>query len=105
MTILRRAAVVYTTPDDMEAVAQFRVGGYDVDFLVYIPADELKRERRAWEAGTYSVTVSDIRLFASEASHEAELGEEMLTNVVVTGDEMRFTSNKGAIHEVWERFR
>lgn len=96
---------VYTTPDDMEAVARFRPDGYDVDFLAYLPAGELKRGRRAWEAGTYTVSGTDIRLMADEASHAAELGEEMLVDVVITGDEMRFTSNNGAIHEVWERFR
>jgi hypothetical protein len=33
-----------------------------------------------------------------------ELGEEALAAVAIEGGCMLFTSNDGAIHEVWERF-
>jgi hypothetical protein len=95
---------VYTTPDAMEGVANFYENGYDIDILAYIPAGNSKRGRRASESGSYSVVGDDVRLFADEASHAAELGEEILVGVSVEGDEMRFTSNEGAIREVWERF-
>ena len=95
---------VYTTPDAMEGVANFYENSYDIDILAYIPSGNSKRARRAAESGSYRIMGGDVRLFANEASHAAELGEEILASVSVDGDEMRFTSNDGAIHEVWERF-
>jgi len=95
---------VYTTPDAMDGVANFYENGYDIDILAYIPAGNAKRARRAFESGSYSVEGGDVRLVADKASHAAELGEEILTGVTVDGDEMRFSSHQGDIHEIWERF-
>lgn len=95
---------VYTTPDAMEGVASFSPDGYDIDILAYIPSGNSKRGRRAFESGSYSIQGDDLRLVADRASHAAELGEEMLTDVSIEGNEMRLNSNNGAIHELWERF-
>jgi len=95
---------VYTSPDAMEGVANFSPNGYDIDILAYIPSGNSKRARRAYESGSYSLQGDDLRLMADHASHAAELGEEMLTDVTVEGGELRLTSNNGAIHELWERF-
>jgi hypothetical protein len=95
---------VYTTPDAMEGVANFYENGYDIDILAYIPAGNAKRARRAFESGSYNLVGGDVRLVADKASHAAELGEEILADVTVDGDEMRFSSHEGDIHEIWERF-
>jgi hypothetical protein len=95
---------VYTSPDAMEGVANFSPDGYDIDILAYIPSGSSKRARRAFESGSFSIQGDDLRLMADHASHAAELGEETLTGVTIDGDEMRLTSNNGAIHELWERF-
>jgi len=95
---------VYTTPDAMEGVANFYENGYDIDILAYIPAGNAKRARRAFESGSYDLVGGDVRLIADKASHAAELGEEILAGVTIEGDEMRFSSHEGDIHEIWERY-
>lgn len=93
----------YAAPDEMEAIANFSDDQYDVEFSTYISAVGIKRTRKASESGTYSVTDDTIRLFADDASQEAEIGEEFLTDVTIEGDTMRLTSNNGSNHEVWTR--
>ena len=93
----------YASPDEIEAVANFAEGQYDVNFAAHIGAVGIKRTRRASESGTFSVTENRIRLFAEEASEDAEKGEEFLTDVKIEGDTMSLTSNNGISNEVWKK--
>jgi hypothetical protein len=93
----------FSSPDEMEGIANFTEEGYEVDFSTYISAVGIKRTRRKSESGTYSVNGTSIRLFAEEASEEAETGEEFLTEVEIKGNVMSLTSNNGSNKEVWER--
>ena len=93
----------FSSPDEMEGIANFTEEGYEVDFSTYISAVGIKRTRRKSESGTFSVNGTSIRLFAEEASEEAEAGEEFLTEVGIEGDVMSLTSNNGSNKEVWER--
>jgi hypothetical protein len=93
----------FSSPDEMEGIANFTEEGYEVDFSTYISAVGIKRTRRKSESGTFSVNGTSIRLFAEEASEEAETGEEFLTEVEIEGDVMSLTSNNGSNNEVWEK--
>ena len=93
----------FSSPDEMEGIANFTEEGYEVDFSTYISAVGIKRTRRKSESGTFSVNGTSIRLFAEEASEEAETGEEFLTEVEIEGDVMSLSSNNGSNKEVWER--
>ncbi len=93
----------YTSPKQIEAVANFKEKGYEVNFSTHISRMGIKRTRRAAESGTYSVKENRIRLFAEKASDEKEEGEEFLTDVIIKGDTMELKSNNGANSEVWKR--
>lgn len=93
----------YSSPDEMEALANFVKDRYDVKFSTHISRMGIKRTRRASEFGTYTVTDKRIRLFAEEASSDAEKGEEFLTEAKIEGDTLKLTSNNGANHEVWQK--
>ncbi len=94
----------FSSPDEMEGIANFTEEGYDVNFSTYISAVGIKRTRRKSESGTFSVDGSSIRLLAEEASEENEKGEEVLVDVRIEGDIMTLTSNNRANNEVWKRF-
>jgi|TARA_B100000315_G_scaffold257227_1_gene305410 hypothetical protein len=93
----------YSSPDQMEATAQFSGTDYSVEFAVYIGAVGVRRTRRASESGTFNVDGDMILLNAEEASADRELGEETLSKVQIDGDVMRLVSNNGDNQEVWER--
>ncbi len=93
----------FSSPDEMEGIANFTEEGYDVNFSTYISAVGIKRTRRKSESGTFSVSGSSIRLFAEEGSEEDEEGEEFLIDVRIEGDTMTLTSNNRANNEVWKR--
>lgn len=93
----------YTSPDEMEAIANFAKDRYDANFSTHISRLGMKRTRRASESGTYSVDGERIRLIAEEASSDSEKGEEFLADVKIEGDTLRLTSNNGNNQEVWER--
>ena len=93
----------FSSPDEMEGIANFTEEGYEVDFSTYISAVGIKRTRRKSESGTFSVNGTSIRLFAEEASEEAETGEEFLTEVEIEGDVLSLSSNNGSNKEVWEK--
>lgn len=93
----------FSSPDEMEGIANFTEKGYEADFSTYISAVGIKRTRRKSESGTFSVDGSSIRLFAQEASEENEQGEEFLMDVRIEGDTMTLTSNNSANNEVWKR--
>jgi hypothetical protein len=93
----------FSSPDEMEGIANFTEEGYDANFSTYISAVGIKRTRRKSESGTFSVNGSRIRLLAEEASEEGEKGEEFLIDVRIEGDTMTLTSNNRANNEVWKR--
>ena len=93
----------YAAPDAMEGTANFSDGRYTVNFSICISAVGVKRTRRAFESGIYSVTDKTIHLLAEEAGAQAEISEELLTDVTIEGDTMHLTSNNGSNHEVWTR--
>jgi len=93
----------YSSPDEMEATAEFNDSGYSVEFATHIGAVGIRRTRRASESGTFSVDGDRIVLNAAEASSEAELGEEILSGVEIEGDVMTLVSNNGITQEVWNR--
>lgn len=94
----------FSSPDEMEGIANFTEEGYDANFSTYISAVGIKRTRRKSESGTFSVDGNSIRLLAEEASEEDEKGEEVLGDVRIEGDIMTLTSNNRANNEVWKRF-
>ncbi len=93
----------YTSPKQIEAVANFKGKNYDVNFSTHISRMGIKRTRRASESGTFSVKDNRIRLFAEKASDKKEAGEEFLTDVIIKGDILELKSNNGANSEVWKR--
>jgi hypothetical protein len=93
----------FSSPDEMEGIANFTEEGYDANFSTYISAVGIKRTRRKSETGAFSVDGSSIRLFAEEASEEEEKGEEFLMDVRIEGDTMTLTSNNSSNNEVWKR--
>ena len=93
----------FSSPDEMEGIANFTEEGYDATFSTYISAVGIKRTRRKSESGTFSVNGSSIRLLAEEASEEDEKGEEFLMDVRIEGDTMTLTSNNSSNNEVWKR--
>jgi len=93
----------YSSPDQMEATAEFNGSGYSVEFAVYIGAVGGRRTRLASESGTFNVDGDMILLNAEEASSDRELGEETLSKVQIDGNTMKLVSNNGNNQEVWER--
>ena len=93
----------YSSPDEMEATANFDGSNYSVEFATYIGAVGIRRTRRASESGTFTVDGDQIQLKADEASSDSELGEEMLLEVKIEDDVMSLVSNNGSNQEVWEK--
>ncbi len=93
----------YLSPEEMEARATFFGDAYEVEFVTHISAMGMERTRRASESGTYSVEGNTIRLFADEASSEAELGEELLLEAHIEDDTLTLLSNNRSNTEVWRR--
>ncbi len=93
----------FSSPDEMEGIANFTEEGYDANFSTYISAVGIKRTRRKSESGRFSVNGNSIRLFAEEASEEGEKGEELLAEVEINGVVMSLTSNNGSNKEVWQK--
>ncbi len=93
----------YTSPDEMEATATFDGATYSVEFVVHIGAVGVRRTRRASESGTFSVDGDRILLDADEASAEGELGDEVLSEILIDGSIMNLVSNNGNNREVWEK--
>ena len=93
----------YSSPDEMEATANFDGSNYSVEFATYIGAVGIRRTRRASESGTFTVDGDQIQLNADEASSDSELGEEMLLEVKIEDDVMSLVSNNGSNQEVWEK--
>lgn len=93
----------YSSPDEMEATVDFDGSTYSVEFTTHIRAVGVQRTRRASESGTFSVEGNRILLDAKEASSEAELGEEVLSEIQIEDDMMSLVSNNGINQEVWGR--
>ena len=95
----------YLTPDEMEATVSFDGSNYSIEITAYIPEADTRRARNASESGSYTIDGDQIRLNASEASSDAELGEEILSEVRIEENSMTLVSNDGNNQEVWERIR